>query len=112
MYAEHSKTTDTQITMYVGVISVTLNSNVVNAHIVTDTSVEMNAAYVLNLLLNRRSMMYVVATDSKTTHANNNSQVEFDVVSSSINCNVADGTLTLFGACKVPLTASAYITVK
>ena len=112
MYAEHSKTTDTQMTMYVGVINVTLNSNAVNAHTVTDMSVEMNAAYALNLLLNKRSMTYVVATDSKTTHANNNSQVEFDVVGSSINCNVADGTSMLFDACKVPLAASAYTTVK
>ena len=112
MYAEHSKTTDTQMTMYVGVISVTLNSNAVNAHTVTDMSVEMNAAYALNSPFNKRSMIYVVATDSKTTHANNNSQVEFDVVGSSINCNVADGTSMLFGACNVPLTASAYITVK
>lgn len=112
MYAEHSNTTDMQMTMYVGVISVTLNNNAVNAHTVTDMSVEMNAAYALNLLLNKRSMTYVVATDSKTTYANNNSQVEFDVVGSSINCNVADGTSMLFDACKVPLTASAYITVK
>ena len=99
MYAEHSKTTDTQMTMYVGVISVTLNNNAVNVHTVTDMSVEMNAAYALNLPFNKHSMIYVVATDSKTTHANNNSQVEFDVVGSSINCNVADGTSTLFGAC-------------
>ena len=112
MYAEHSKTTDTQMTMYTGVINVTLNSNAVNAHTVTDMSAEMNAAYALNLPFNKRSMIYVVATDSKTTHANNNSQVEFDVVGSSINCNVADGTSTLFGACKVPFIASAYITVK
>ena len=112
MYAEHSKTTDTQMTMYVGVISVTLNNNAVNAHTVTDMSVEMNAAYALNLLFNKCSMIYVVATDSNTTHANNNSQVEFDVVGSSINCNVADGASMLFGACKAPLTASAYITVK
>lgn len=112
MYAEHSKTTDMQMTIYVGVISVTLNSNAVNAHTVTDMSVEMNAAYVLNLLLNRRSMMYVVTIDSKTMHTNNSNQVEFDVIGSSINCNVADGTSILFNVCKVPLAASVHITVK
>ena len=100
------------MTMYVGVISVTLNSNAVNAHTVTDMSVEMNAAYALNLSFNKRSMIYVVATDSKTIYANNNSQAEFDIVGSSINCNVADGTSILFDACNVPLAASAYITVK